>query len=112
MACSSRLRFLLPNSAGKEQIVEAFRKIARMCEENNLSRAVLLTEDRMRATREDLVAALESLSPLCRPGFTLAFVAEDRESFEEFVAVESAGLRLGIKARAFFNEAAAAQWLA
>jgi hypothetical protein len=112
MASAARLRFVLPPSASAEQLCEGFRNIARMCSEKGLTRAVMILEGRLKATREDLIAALEMLSPTCRPGFVLAFVAADPESFDDFVAIENTALQAGIRARAFFNEAGAAQWLA
>jgi hypothetical protein len=109
----SYLRYSIPAAASREFVAALFRRIGEECRKGEATRALVVTHGSVSSSRHDLCAAVVKLSEAgCPKGFKLACVAAVREVFEDFVAAEEVGQRLGIATRVFFDETNATRWLA
>ena len=88
-----------------------FERLAKDCRTGDATAAMIVVPSAVRFTMEDAADALVVLSRHCAAGFRVAWVAPERETFEQLVRSESAALRYGLTARAFFDETNAVRWL-
>lgn len=108
----SQLRFSLPSAAKGAQFQDVLKRIGEECRERRAMRAMLIAST-LQISQDDLKQGLSTLAATgCRPGFKLACVAPERQSFEALVQVEDSALGHGISVRVFFDEDNAKRWLA
>jgi hypothetical protein len=106
-------RFVLSTSSRAEDLIKVFERIGKECRDQKATTALVVALGSLHVSRKDVGAAVSGLAEAgCASGFKLACVTGARDTFEEMVCAEGAGMRHGIAARIFFDEENALRWLA
>ena len=108
---ASQVLFALPAAARGVQFMDVCGRIGARCRDCKATRA-MLTASTLNISEGDLKAGLAVLASAgCGPGFKLACVTPDRQSFEALVKVEDSALGHGVSVRVFFDQDNAKRWL-